>query len=277
MEPFETFRIWDVHTHYSGPGDTPGEILGSLLRHADRVGIDRVCVHRGVPGPKHYNPPPDDIRRQNDEAMEGVEQHAGRAFGFVYLNPNYPTFSVEELNRCVAHGPMVGIKLWVAAKCDIPGMDPIVRRATELDIPILQHTYLKVGGDPPNPGGANLSGESTPMNMANLAERHPDAKLICGHTGADWEIGLRAIRPYENVRVGIAGFDPTAMVVERAVELLGADRIVYGSDSAGRSFGSQMAKVIGANISGTHKQMILKDNLHNMLRPILREKGMDVD
>lgn len=49
MEPDGTFRTWDVHTHSTAPGDTPGEILKNLLRHADRAGIDQVCIHRGVP------------------------------------------------------------------------------------------------------------------------------------------------------------------------------------------------------------------------------------
>src|SRR5438034_3538385 len=37
--------------------------------------------------------------------------------------------------------------------------------------PILQHTWLKVGGNEP--------GESTPYDLVELAERHPQASFIC--------------------------------------------------------------------------------------------------
>src|SRR4029434_9253051 len=109
------------------------------------------------------------------EVLRGVSRFPNRAFGFVYLNPNHIETSLAELNRCVADGPMVGVKLWVARRCNTPELDPLVRGATELNAIILQHTYVKTTG--------NLPGESTPMDLAELARRHPEATFICGHTG----------------------------------------------------------------------------------------------
>ena len=64
-------------------------------------------------------------------------------------------------------------------------------------------------------------------------------------------------------------------MVEMAVRELGAERIVYGSDVGGRSFASQLAKVLGADVSPRVKQMILGENLHRLLHSILKAKGMD--
>jgi predicted TIM-barrel fold metal-dependent hydrolase len=114
------------------------------------------------------------------------------------------------------------------------------------------------------------------MEMAELAARHPQAALICGHTGADWERGLRAIRPYPNVYADLCGSDPTAGFVEMAVAELGAERLLYGSDAGGRSFASQLAKVLGANIPDAAKKLILAGNLKRLLRPILQQKGISV-
>ena len=231
--------IWDLHVHLSGvSGDTPEKRLEQLMEFADRMGIERLCVYMGMKWSD--DPAPDDMRRQNDEVLRAISHFPKRAFGFVYLNPNHVEESLTELDRCVRDGPMVGVKLWVAKKCNAPELDPLVRRATELKAVIFQHTYLKATG--------NLPGESTPMDMAELATRHPNATLICGHTGADWEHGIRAVRPHKNVSVDLGGFDPTAGVTEMAVRELGAERVLYGSDAGGRSFASQLGKVFGADI-----------------------------
>ena len=58
---------------------------------------------------------------------------------------------------------MIGIKLWVGARANRPELDPIVKRAAELDALILQHTWIKQRGK------GNLPQESTPMELAELS------------------------------------------------------------------------------------------------------------
>jgi predicted TIM-barrel fold metal-dependent hydrolase len=58
-----------------------------------------------------------------------------------------------------------------------------------------------------------------------------------------------------------------------AVRELGAERVVYGSDVGGRSFASQLAKVMGANIPESDKDLILGGNLRRLFKPILQAKG----
>lgn len=259
--------IWDAHIHLSGvPGDTPEARLARLLEYADRLNIERVCVFMGMKW--SHDPSPDDLRRQNDEVLRAVNHFPNRAFGFVYLNPKHTEASLAELDRCVRDGPMVGVKLWVARRCHEPELDPLVRRAAELKAVVLQHTYLKATG--------NLPGESTPTDLAALARRHPDAAFIAAHTGADWEVGIRALRNCPNVCVDVCGFDPTAGVTEMAVRELGAARVLFGSDAGGRSFASQLAKVTGADIPQPAKRLILGENLKRLLTPILKAKGIQI-
>jgi predicted TIM-barrel fold metal-dependent hydrolase len=259
--------IWDAHTHLSGvPGDTPEDRLARLLEFADRMGIERLCVSMGMNW--SHDPSPDDLRRQNNEVFRAITRWPQRTFGFVYLNPNHVEVSLAELDRCVRDGPMVGVKLWVARHCNTPELDPIVRRSTELKAVILQHTYIKTTG--------NLPGESTPMDLAELARRHPDATFICGHTGANWEIGIRAIRDCKNVYADLCGSDPTAGYTEMAVRELGAERVLYGSDAGGRSFASQLAKVLDADIPELAKKLILGENLKRLLTPMLKQKGIRI-
>ncbi|WP_406693779.1 amidohydrolase family protein [Singulisphaera sp. Ch08] len=235
-----------------------------LIKYADRMGIARICVYMGMNW--SFDPSPEEFRKQNDEVLQALSHWHDRAFGFVYLNPKHVKESLAELDRCVRDGPMVGVKLWVAEHANAPALDPIVERATELNAVIFQHTWIKVTG--------NLPGESTPMDLAALAARHPKATLICGHTGGDWELGIRAVRAERNVAVDLAGGDPVAGITEMAVRELGAERVIYGSDAGGRSFASQLAKVHGADVPDAAKKLILAGNLKRLLGPILQAKGV---
>ena len=112
------------------------------------------------------------------------------------------------------------------------------------------------------------------MDLVALAKRHPNATLICGHTGGDWELGIRAIRAHDLALAETGGSDPISGFVEMAVRELGADRVLYGSDAGGRSFASQLAKVQGADVPDEAKRKILGENLKRLLAPILKAKGV---
>jgi predicted TIM-barrel fold metal-dependent hydrolase len=213
------------------------------------------------------DPTTEQLTADNNTVLEAVKVAGRRAHGYVYLNPNHLEFSLQEFDRCVRDGPMVGVKLWIARRCSAPELDPIVRRAAEQKAVIYQHTWLKVGGNQP--------GESTPMDVVELSKRHPGVKLICGHSGGDWERGIRVIRSSPNVTLEIAGSDPTSGFVEMAVRELGAERVIYGSDVSGRSFSSQIAKVTGAAIPDAAKRLILRENLRGLLLPALKARGYD--
>ncbi|WP_165243806.1 amidohydrolase family protein [Paludisphaera soli] len=258
--------IWDVHTHLAGSGEkTPEESIARLIVAADRMGIDRLVVFMGDPW--SYDPSPADLTRQNDQVLKALDHWHHRAFGFVYVSVNHVEASLREIDRCVRDGPMVGLKLWVAGRCDSPEADALVLHAQGLKALVFQHTWIKAQG--------NLPGESTPMDLATLASRHPEASLVCGHVGGQWELGVRAVRSASNVAVDLGGVDATAGIVEAAVRELGAERVLYGSDAPGRSFATQLAKVHGADISEADRRLVLGENLRRLLRPILQAKGIE--
>ena len=263
--PGRRFRIWDEHCHLGQvPGDTPEERMQVLIECADRLGIERLLLSQGYSADRH--PTAEQLREENDRVMRAVRRFPDRAYGSVYLSPAHPEFSVQEFNRCVRDGPMVCVgELEADRRCNVPEMDLIVERAASMKAPILQHTWLKAGG--------NDEGESTPFDVVELARRHPDVQFVCVHTGGDWERGIRILRATKNVYAEIAGSNPTAGFVEMAVRELGAERVIYGSDVGGRSFASQLSKVLGARISDSAKALILGGNLRRLLAPVLRAKG----
>jgi len=238
--------------------------MAFLIRCADRLGIERLLLSQGYSA--HLHPTPDQLREENDRVLRAVRRFPDRSYGSVYVSPAYPELSVQEFNRCVRDGPMVSIgEVEADRPCNVPEMDPIVERAASMKAPILQHTWLKTGGNEP--------GESTPYDLVELAQRHPEVQFVCIHTGGDWERGIRIIRATKNVSAEIAGSNPTSGFVEMAVRELGAERVIYGSDVGGRSFASQLAKVLGAGIPQSAKELILGGNLRRLLTPVLSAKG----
>lgn len=266
-ETYASMRIWDVHSHLEAvPGDTPENRMEVLVRQMDRLGIERLILSQGF-GEHVSHPTPAQVREENDRVMRAVRRFPDRAYGSVFLSPDNVEASLQEFDRCVRDGPMVCVgELQTDVRCNSAALDPIVERAMSMNVPLLQHTWIKSTGNEP--------GESTPYDLVELARRHSKAQLICGHTGGNWEVGIRAIRDAKNVYADISGSDPTSGFTEMAVRELGAERVLYGSDVGGRSFASQIAKVMGAEIPDVAKKLILGGNLRRLLQPVLQAKGL---
>lgn len=264
-------RIWDIHCHLPSRqvrGRTLSEQIDSMLTIAGRVGIDRIGVFIKTDVATDHP--------SNDEIRRAFEEHRGRAFGFVWVSlVDDPNHGLDKLNRWVGDGPMVGLKLGgYSGHCNRPEYDPVFRRAVDLKAVIYVHTWIKLGGDPPYPGGGNLPNEPYPWELVEVAARYPEYPFICGHTGGDWELGIAAIRHQKNVLAEIGGGYPRVGLVEMGVRELGAERVIYGSDVPGRSFATQLAKVHGACVPEKAKQLIFNDNLERLMGPICRAKGI---
>lgn len=277
-------KIWDLHCHPEGdrvPGRTLLEKIENLIEIANRMEIERLCLFLRV-----------GQTVTEKDATEILKRFPDKLFGFIWVSlwQDSAQKNIDTLNRWIADGPMVGMKMaGTDGICSLPVYDPVFERAAALKAPVYIHAWYKTGsgipvpnaGDPPKdipvlPGGLFTPNESTPRDVAILASRRPDTPLICGHSGGDWELGVRAVRAAKNVLVEIAGSFPTRGMTEMAVRELGPERVIYGSDIPGRSFSSQLAKVYGAAIPEQQKQLIFKGNLQRIMMPILNAKGIKI-
>jgi hypothetical protein len=160
--------------------------------------------------------------------------------------------------------------------CSHPNNDAIVRLAGELKALIYVHTWMKIGGDPRRPGGDNERGESTPMDLAQLAERFPDVTFLCGHSGGDWELGVQAVRRLPNVYIEFSGSDPHSGQVDYTVGEVGASRLVWGGHGPSRSYSTELGKVLDADLTQDQRLQILGGNLRRIAEPIFRRKGFSL-
>ncbi|MBI4622879.1 MAG: amidohydrolase family protein [Verrucomicrobia bacterium] len=113
--------------------------------------------------------------------------------------------------------------------------------------------------------------------MAKLAQRFPNVPIICGHSGGDWELGVRAIRPVKNVLFEFAGSDPHSGAVEYAIKEVGVNRIVWGGHGPSRSYATELGKIFDADISRADRMKIFGGNFRRMAADIFRRKGMKIE
>lgn len=273
-DEFVKLRIWDIHYH--GFDKSTIEQHEECMRYVERLGIERVFSLE-IAG--HLDRPfaPTGIEARQREILE---RDSDRVSGMVAVDPSDPNRSVDKMVQWIRNGPCVGIKYAGHdrndVRCSHPKNDAIIALAADLNAVIYIHTWLKVGGEPRRPGGGNGAGEATPMDVAILAKRFPEVPLICGHSGGDWELGIRAIRPYKNVYLEFAGSDPHSGAVDLAVKELGADRLVIGGHIPSRSYATELAKILDADLTQEQKVQIFGGNLRRIATAIFKKKGYKI-
>jgi uncharacterized protein len=241
-------RLIDLHAHlWAGHEDANAR---ELMEEAERFEPDYIAIsHISV-----YDPTPAEVRGGNDHVARWVRQSSGRLRGQAVLNPRHGRGALDELERCRGDLGMRMVKLWVAARCNDPVVFPIVERCIELGLPILQHAYRKATG--------NLPDESTPDDVAELAGRYPEARLVMAHFAGDYIYACRRVRERRNVLSDLSGTACEAGMIEAAVRELGAHRVVFGSDN-GIAF--NLGKVQDARLSDADKARILFGNARELM------------
>ncbi len=270
------YRIWDSHFHGFYGAQNPIEQFHANQFYVERMGIERsISLEIGGTLAAPLTPSPYD-----DAIRQLLETHQDRLSGLTPIEPGFPDESCEKMEKWIRRGPCIGIKYVGGNKsgttCRHPNNDPIIRLAAELNATIYIHTWLKIGGTPRLPGRDNLPGESTPADVAALAQRFPSVRFICGHSGGDWELGVRVIRPHKNIFLEFAGSDPHSGQVDYAVHELGVDRIVWGGHGPSRSYATEIGKVLDASLSRPDRIKILGGNFRGYAAPIFRQKGWKI-
>jgi len=276
-EQLQRCRIWDSYftPAHSHPGaDGSSRLFAEIERAlpAIRTGqFEKLCFfpHVGI-GTTTDRDFEQLVTATPELVLKPLQRWPELLLGMIQLNPNDVPASLDALNRWLRDGPMSGVYFPGSGPgsltCTHRNFDPLVERISELQGVIMQHTWFKTGGK-------QGSGESTPAELAVLAARHPEQKFLCAHAGGEWQRGIRAVRDQPNILVETSGFDPTAGFIEMAVRELGARRIVFGSHLPSRSLGTELGKVLGAEISDNDRRLILGGNYRQLLRPILPAAG----
>jgi len=245
--------IIDCHAHlWDGRFEANKQEIVTACR---RYPIERVCVS----GLGSYEPDSDEIERLNRETARFMAEEPDLIRGFCTLNPRLGD-ALAQLRAGVEDRGMIGVKLWVATLCDDPLVFPLVEQCIRYDIPILLHAWYKSFGQLPY--------ETKAQNVANLAARYPEARLIMAHLGGNCQHELKVIAPYRNVSSDLSGSLFRSGDIDCAIRWLGCERVLFGSDMPGASFLISYGQVEDAALSEADKARIYRDNARRIIRGV---------
>lgn len=256
----------DVHAHF-GVYDRGGKGLADdwmsggidLVRRRAAASDVRLTVVSPLRALMPYG---GDVARGNEEALKMAGQHADVCFWAV-LNPCLRETYIQ-VETLLEHARCAGIKIHPREhRYDIRNWgDPVFEFAADRKALVLTHSG--------HPG-------SDPEDFVPFLNRFGNARLILAHLGNDHE--GEYTRQAHAVRSALHGnvyVDTSSMksmmsgLVEWAVQTLGADRLLFGTDSPLYFTASQKARIEHAEIGDAAKRAILYDNAARLLEKEIR-------
>lgn len=241
--------IFDMHMHIE-EGTSLGWQMSAedCIRAMDEAGVERSAVMTltDLPG---LNP------RGLELIAEACNSYPDRLYGFVRLNPAYLERSRQLLKEAVTQLGFKGLKLHPVSTLQHPGgaaTIDLIRYAGELGVPTLFHC-----GDEPL---------STPLSIAQAAAACPDAIIILGHMGGYFHVdeALEVAERFPNIVLETSAM-PYPDKIHTAVERIGAERVVFGSDGPVSSPALERQKVVIASLGAGPDGLVLGGNAEKLL------------
>ena len=218
-----------------------------LLRAADELGFDRIFV-------THVTALFYEMREGDDKLGEALARHGDRLLGYVTIPTHrLGAAACDEIRRCVERYGMRGVKMYSHPEAPVTesASTAILETAAELRLPILGHF--------------------TPAECDTLMQRVPEARVIMAHMGGqpyafgNWHLAVEVAGRHANLYLDTASSQMDNGMLEHAVDQLGPERILFGTDMPLLDPWVQRAKVEGAEITDEAKALILGGNMERLL------------
>lgn len=229
-------KIIDAHAHigYIGGWADVGITEEELIAQMDEFNIEKTAL----------------CNEDNDLTLDVMKRHPGRIIGCVYVNPlNQKT--VDDMDKYIEAG-FAAVKLNPLrhAYCaDAEIIDAVMEKAEKYNIPVCIHS-----GHPPY---------SLPWQVGLLAERHPNVKLMMIHMGHGHGVyidaAIKMALRYPNIYLEMSGM-PMPSKIREAYERVGAERIMFGTDTPFHHPTVEMQKVITSGLDKEAQEKIFYEN-----------------
>jgi len=254
----EPRRIFDAHLHCpSARGDVWQWHPVTRTFEEFSAYLDRTGVQRGI-----INSVRSQLAKTAVEFVAGnrevalyVEKSKGRYLGACVVNPLLIDETLREMEECRKQHGM----LWVGELCNytvpyeytIKEFEMLVEQSVKLNMVLDVHTELE--------------------EMEYIIRKFPKATLVFPHFGDGQEydhifkrIDLVAASPNCYLDTSGYGHDRVGML-EYAVEKIGPDRVLFGSDFSINCPATVIARIENAFLTGEQKSKILSRNLEALL------------
>ncbi len=204
----------------------------------------------------------------NDYILESIARYPERLIGFCSVQPQSYEAALDEIERC-AKGGIRGVgeirpdmqlfDLW-----DEEVMEPFISTVRKHKLMLLSHASEPVGHIYPGKGAI------TPEVLYPFITSYPDLTIILAHWGGG--LPFYALMPEVRQAMKNVFFDTAAspllyspQIYEQVVQLVGAERILFGSDYPLLEQGQVLKDITSLNLSEEAKNLILAGNAQRLL------------
>jgi hypothetical protein len=213
--------IIDADTHISPTGeDNMAITVDELLRRMDRAGVDKALVWLRPPYLR-------EIDESNAYVHAVVKAHPERLLGFGWADPCLGTEkALDEARRCIEEYNFYGVKL-NGAQNHFYIDDPVIAA------PIVEY-IASSGKILAFHIGTDAYEQTHPFRLGKIARRYPETQILMVHMGgvgfADLSnAAIEIAQEYPNIT--LIGSAVRHLAVQKAIRILGASRVCFGSDT----------------------------------------------
>lgn len=249
--------VVDAHTHI-GPYHMSGwhqkydrVDTGLVLEDLTRLGIDCIVT---APHPMVQ----ERMEEANRIAAEMAIQYPGKVYGYISIVPSCGMDAVKKELEIYRENPaFLGLKFLTGYHGDLlqPEYEYAMDFADEMGCPVLCHEYGNI------PNRAEF--------VEALKTRHT-MKLLIAHQGGGFAADTRAcapiIRDHENAYMEICGSLDNSLPVEAIVDMVGEDKVIFGTDAINLDPKYELGKVAFAPLTDSIKEKIFAKNYIILLR-----------
>lgn len=204
----------------------------------------------------------------NDYILEAIARYPKRLIGFCVIQPLAGDKALKELERCAQNG----IKGIGEMRPDVQDFDlkdsslmkPVIETAVKYNLIFLTHASEPVGHQ--YFGKGNITPEAIYPFILNF----PDLKVVCAHWGGG--LPFYALMPEVAEALSNVYFDTAAtpflykpQIFKRVADIIGSDRILFGSDYPLLSPKRIIDQLESTGLSQEDKAKILGGNAQKLL------------
>jgi hypothetical protein len=241
--------ILDSHAHVDVvPSLGWADTADKLVQRMDQAGIAQAAIsgYLNAPGPN-----PDSLKT----IAAAVEKYPDRLIGYARMDPWFDDACVKALEDAVANLGIRGVKLHPAHYTLFPFgalTVKLVQRAGELGLPVLFHC------------GDEMM--CLPYQIDRLAAQCPDTKIILAHIGGFFsgDAALNVAERRDNVWVDTSEI-PFPDMVRKALDRLGAEKVLFGTDAPCCDIRLELLKVKLAGLSPHEERLVMCENYARMM------------
>jgi len=235
---------------------------GELIAGMDEAGVD-ISVILNIGWTTHEL-----CVETNDYIIDAVSRYPQRLVGFCAVQPNSTKAAAAEIERCAR----VGIRGVGEMRPDIQLFDlgdemvmtPLAEALKEHQLTLLLHSSEPIGHEYPG------KGDITPDILYSFITSFPDLAIVCAHWGGG--LPFYALMPEVKKAMGNVYFDSAASpflytpeVYSQVIQLVGADRILFGSDYPLLAQSRLLKEIKALNLAEETKSLVLAGNALRLL------------